>query len=279
MSGSDPLLSMAPLARAQAEAPRAPAADDAEAARQFEAYLVGFMATQMRSTVKGGPFAEGAAAMFADLFDQEIGKRVADSGGFGLKDSIARGLSGVGQAGGATGAGGVGGTAAPARIRGVLPGSQPARAVAAAPPAHEHDAAHAVKALTQGVIGRLTSGFGVRANPMGAGTESHPGMDLGAASGTAIKAVRDGTVRFSGPRGGYGNIVILDHGDGTETRYAHCSRLDVAEGATVKAGEVIAAVGSTGRSTGPHLHFEVRVKGAPVDPSSWITAWRNPLDP
>jgi murein DD-endopeptidase MepM/ murein hydrolase activator NlpD len=276
MSGTDPLLSMAPLARAQAEAPRAPAADDAEAARQFEAYLVGFMATQMRSTVKGGPFSEGAAAMFADLFDQEIGKRVADAGGFGLKDSIARGLSGVGQAGGATGAGGVGGTAAPARIRGVLPG----RAVAApAHPPHDHAAADAVKALTQSVVGRLTSGFGVRANPMGAGTETHPGLDLGAASGTPIKAVRDGTVRFSGPRGGYGNIVILDHGDGTETRYAHCSRLDVAEGATVKAGEVIAAVGSTGRSTGPHLHFEVRVKGAPVDPTGWITSWRNPLDP
>jgi murein DD-endopeptidase MepM/ murein hydrolase activator NlpD len=214
--------------------------------------------------------------MFADLFDQEIGKRVADAGGFGLKDSIARGLSGVGQAGGATGAGGVGGTAAPARIRGVLPG----RAVPApAHVSHDHAAADAVKALTQSVVGRLTSGFGVRANPMGAGTESHPGLDLGAASGTPIKAVRDGTVRFSGPRGGYGNIVILDHGDGTETRYAHCSRLDVAEGATVKAGQVIAAVGSTGRSTGPHLHFEVRVKGAPVDPTGWIASWRNPLDP
>ncbi len=266
---SDPLLAIAPMARAQAEAPRAPAKDDAEAAKAFEAYLVGFMATQMRSTVKGGPFSEGAAAMFADLFDQEIGRRVADAGGFGLQESISRGLSGAG--------GGVGGhaDATLAAVAAPAPGVQVGQHARSSAPV----AVKAVESLTKGVVGRLTSAFGVRANPMGAGTEQHPGLDLGAAAGTPIRAAREGVVRFAGDRGGYGKIVILDHGDGTETRYAHCQRLDVAEGTRVSEGQVIAAVGSTGRSTGPHLHFEVRVKGAPVDPRTFTGRLRNPLDP
>lgn len=276
---ADPLTGLAPMALADANAPRAPVdPGDEKAAREFEAYLVGFLATQMRTTVKGGPFSEGAASMFADLFDQEIGKRVAEGGGFGLRESISRSLGGV--------SGGVGGVEAaqPASspvtrlIHGVRYDSRPST-----PAVHEHieaeDAPRAVAALAKGVVHRLTSGFGVRANPLGAGAETHPGVDLGAAAGTPIKAVRDGVVRFSGARGGYGNVVILDHGDGTETRYAHCARLDVAEGAVVKAGAPIATVGSTGRSTGPHLHFEVRRNGAAIDPSSWLATGRGPLDP
>ncbi len=276
---ADALTGLAPMALADANAPRVPAdPTDEKAAREFEAYLVGFLATQMRTTVKGGPFSEGAASMFADLFDQEIGKRVAEGGGFGLRESISRGLGGL--------SGGVGGveatesTGSPVArlIHGVGHASRPAPA-----PVHDHleveDAPKAVAALAKGVVNRLTSGFGVRANPLGAGAETHPGVDLGATAGTPIKAVRDGVVRFSGARGGYGNVVILDHGDGTETRYAHCARLDVAEGAVVKAGAPIATVGSTGRSTGPHLHFEVRRNGAAIDPSSWLATGRGPLDP
>jgi murein DD-endopeptidase MepM/ murein hydrolase activator NlpD len=264
------------MARAEAEAPRAPAKDDAEAAKAFEAYLVGFMATQMRSTVKGGPFSEGAAAMFADLFDQEIGRRVADSGGFGLQESISRGLSGTG--------GGVGGQTDATRSAVAAPTSPerapaPAAQLAAAASTPHPSPAQAVQTLTKGVVGRLTSAFGVRANPMGAGTEQHPGLDFGATAGTPIHAAREGVVRFAGDRGGYGKIVILDHGDGTETRYAHCQQLDVAEGTRVSEGQVIARVGSTGRSTGPHLHFEVRVRGAPVDPRTFTGKLRNPLDP
>lgn len=117
---------------------------------------------------------------------------------------------------------------------------------------------------------RVTSGFGTRRDPIHGGTRHHRGIDIGAAEGTTIRAAAPGTVVFSGTRGGYGNLVVVDHGDGTTTRYAHCRDLSVQVGATVSAGTPIATVGSTGRSTGAHLHFEVRKAGVAVDPAGWI---------
>ena len=83
-------------------------------------------------------------------------------------------------------------------------------------------------------------------------------------------AERDGVVRFAGDRGGYGNVVIIDHGDGLETRYAHCATLTVQAGDKVPEGAVVGTVGSTGRSTGPHLHFEVRQDGLPTNPTNFV---------
>lgn len=120
------------------------------------------------------------------------------------------------------------------------------------------------------VEGTVTSGFGERPNPMGAGTEFHPGIDIAAAEGTPIRAASGGRVVAAGPEGGYGNVVVLDNGNGVTTRYGHCSQIFSRVGQTVDAGSVIAAVGSTGRSTGPHVHFEVRVGDKPVDPASFL---------
>jgi murein DD-endopeptidase MepM/ murein hydrolase activator NlpD len=117
---------------------------------------------------------------------------------------------------------------------------------------------------------RVTSGFGNRIDPVHGRRAWHAGVDVAAPEGTAIRAVRDGTVVFSGKRGGYGNLVILDHGDGVTTRYAHCRDLGVRAGDTVRAGQDIATVGSTGRSTGPHVHLEMRRNGHPVAPDAWI---------
>jgi murein DD-endopeptidase MepM/ murein hydrolase activator NlpD len=94
----------------------------------------------------------------------------------------------------------------------------------------------------------------------------HTGVDIGAAYGSRIWAAGDGRVIFAGYRGGYGNCVMIDHGGGLATLYGHCSRLAVHEGQYVRQGELIAWVGSTGLSTGPHLHWEVRVNGKPVNP-------------
>ncbi len=110
------------------------------------------------------------------------------------------------------------------------------------------------------------SGFGVRTDPFTGARRFHRGVDLPAATGTPVRAVRSGVVRFAGERGSYGQVVIVDHGDGLETRYAHLSRVDVEPGTTVPAGTILGAVGSTGRSTGPHLHFETRQGGRAIDP-------------
>lgn len=117
---------------------------------------------------------------------------------------------------------------------------------------------------------RLTSSFGPRAHPVLGGVRMHDGIDFGAGRGTPIRAAAAGTVVFAGPRGGYGNTVIIDHGNSLATLYAHQDALYVVAGAPVTAGQQIGAVGSTGLSTGPHLHFETRVAGAPVDPLLYL---------
>lgn len=109
-------------------------------------------------------------------------------------------------------------------------------------------------------VGWISSPYGMRDGSM------HEGLDIAADQGQPVRAVREGRVVFAGPRGTYGNTVIIDHGNGLRTLYAHNSRVLVSEGQRVTAGQRIALVGSTGRSTGPHLHFEVLLNGTPVDP-------------
>jgi murein DD-endopeptidase MepM/ murein hydrolase activator NlpD len=112
--------------------------------------------------------------------------------------------------------------------------------------------------------GRVTSEFGPRW-----GTE-HEGIDIGAGAGAPVRAAADGVVRRASWYGGYGNAVIIDHGGGVQTLYGHNASLDVRPGQRVSAGQAIAKVGSTGDSTGPHLHFEVEVDGRKVDPRPWL---------
>jgi murein DD-endopeptidase MepM/ murein hydrolase activator NlpD len=118
--------------------------------------------------------------------------------------------------------------------------------------------------------GEVTSPFGWRNSPWGGGQELHPGIDIANSMGTPIFATADGEVVLSGWSGGYGNIVQINHGKGIETIYGHNSRVIVSAGQVVKKGQVIAYLGSTGRSTGPHLHYEVRVNGAAVDPIRFL---------
>ncbi|MGH9901155.1 MAG: peptidoglycan DD-metalloendopeptidase family protein, partial [Pyrinomonadaceae bacterium] len=116
------------------------------------------------------------------------------------------------------------------------------------------------------VRGRVSSNFGTRRDPFHGRRRSHTGVDIVAPLGTPVGAAAHGTVVFAGRDGGYGNTVVLEHADGRRTRYAHAERLYVSAGEHVAAGQVIAAVGSTGRSTGPHLHFEVIERGRHANP-------------
>lgn len=116
----------------------------------------------------------------------------------------------------------------------------------------------------------ITSGFGWRKHPILGYKRLHTGIDFGGSYGSSIRAVDDGIVLFSGWYGGYGNAIVLRHDKGISTLYGHCSKLYVKEGDRVTQGQLIAEIGSTGLSTGPHLHFEVREKGQPVDPMKYF---------
>ncbi len=120
------------------------------------------------------------------------------------------------------------------------------------------------------VRGWVTSDFGARLDPYTADRKMHEGLDIAAAVGQPVYAPSDGTVVFAGLDGGYGNVLVIDHGYGVKTRYGHLSAILVRAGARVGRGDKVALVGSTGRSTGPHLHYEVRVDGVPENPRKFI---------
>ena len=124
------------------------------------------------------------------------------------------------------------------------------------------------------VIGEVefTSGFGVRSDPFLGRPAMHTGLDFRAATGDPVRATANGKVASSGWMGGYGRMVEIDHGNGLSTRYGHLSEIHVRVGDVIKIGQVIGAVGSTGRSTGPHLHYETRIDGDAVDPQKFLRA-------
>ena len=118
----------------------------------------------------------------------------------------------------------------------------------------------------------LQSGFGVRVDPFLGTPALHTGLDLHGETGDAVRATADGTVTAAGRSGGYGRVVDVDHGNGLSTRYGHLSSIGVRVGQSVKTGQIIGKVGSTGRSTGPHLHYETRLKGEAIDPQKFLRA-------
>ena len=118
----------------------------------------------------------------------------------------------------------------------------------------------------------LSSGFGVRSDPFLGRPALHSGLDFRSSTGDPVRATANGKVVTSGWQGGYGRMIEIDHGNGLATRYGHLSEINVKVGDLIKIGQVIGAVGSTGRSTGPHLHYETRIDGDPVDPQKFLRA-------
>ena len=121
--------------------------------------------------------------------------------------------------------------------------------------------------LARPVSGIISSRFGARSSIR---SSAHTGLDIATSTGTPVLAAASGTVTFSGRKGSYGNLLVISHSNGVQTYYGHCSKLYVSAGTTVTQGQTVAAVGSTGNSTGPHLHFEIRVNGVAYNPQNYL---------
>lgn len=122
------------------------------------------------------------------------------------------------------------------------------------------------------VDGPLMSSFGQRSDPFSGEGALHKGVDISAPIGTPVRCTADGIVTFADRSGGYGRLIVIDHGNGYETYYAHLSRIDVLDGQEIRQGEFLGAVGATGRVTGPNLHYEVRIGKTPVNPYRYLMA-------
>jgi murein DD-endopeptidase MepM/ murein hydrolase activator NlpD len=218
-------------------------------AHDFEALLMTQMLKEMRRSMltdEDDDPGYGAATM-TDTIDSELGTALSRSGGVGIAAVLMRALDrqpGIGAPPSAA----VSVQAAPA-----LPPAAPA------PPSPVDVTAPA---------GVVTSGFGWRADPITGQTRFHAGTDFRMAYGQDVRAAAGGRVTVAGDQAGYGQTVVLDHGDGLQTRYAHLSGYAVRVGDLVDSGQVVARSGNSGRTTGPHLHFEVLKDGRTVDPGA-----------
>jgi murein DD-endopeptidase MepM/ murein hydrolase activator NlpD len=238
-----------------------------ELAQEFEAFFIMQMVRQMRQSMLDEPSQDGLGdATLTDTMDGELARQLARNGGIGLTGALGPTLDRQ-----VFGAAATAGVAVPAAL--AAPAAPPAPFVSPATP-HETGAD---PALPLPISATLSSPFGYRADPFDHSTRFHAGVDIQAAYGREVPAAGAGTVVFSGAQGGYGNTVVVEHPGGVRTRYAHLSSIQVEAGARVDAGTVLGRVGSSGRSTGPHLHFEVLQDGRPVNPEVAATKYAGQL--
>lgn len=259
------------------------------AAKQLEAFFLRRLLAEARP--QGGMLDGGFAGdTFKQMLDEAIADKMTAAGGVGMAQLFSRALSpsvtapatpslpasrvGARDPFGEIPEGfakqlGKSDEAAPP-IAGA-PATHDAAVAALAGPHHAFDPSMiGAPQFVMPVAGRPSSGYGLRADPIHGGSVNHPGFDLAASSGTEVAAAAGGTVVHAGPAGTYGNLVTVRHDNGFETRYAHLSEVDVKVGDVVQPGAELGKVGTTGYSTGPHLHFEVRRDGVPIDPAPFL---------
>jgi murein DD-endopeptidase MepM/ murein hydrolase activator NlpD len=243
----------------------------ARVAGEFESMLLLQMLREMR---KSGSWKDedeeksgyGAETLF-DTLDMELASYITKSkGGFGLEKSLTRQLTGS------------------TAVESAVPSTLPSLDLPLSPggaswerPAGPHGSAEAGSHADPAITHRVeTSPFGWRRDPFTGTTAYHRGVDLRAAYGEPIGAADAGTVVFAGEQRGYGQTVVVEHGNGIRTRYAHLSSVSTEAGAAVQAGEAIGRAGRSGRATGTHLHFEVTQNGQPVDPHAYSAGGLKP---
>ena len=228
-------------------------------AQQFEAMLMTQMLREMRRSMlddsdeKENGF--GAETM-TDTADVELGAALSRTGGIGLTTSLLKAFESQID--------GLRNRATPAETKSALE-TAVVDAVKALPGSEAHRSAPVLLSDVTAVA-PVSSKFGWRQDPLTGEARFHHGVDIAVAYGQDVKAAATGVVSFAGVQNGYGNTVVIDHEDGRQTRYAHLSRELVRAGDVVSEGQVLGKSGNSGRSTGPHLHFEMLVNGRPVDP-------------
>jgi murein DD-endopeptidase MepM/ murein hydrolase activator NlpD len=241
-------------------------ADAKKAAQQLEAFFVRKLLSEAMPEGSAALGGNGVGAgTFRSMFDEAMADQITAGGGFGMADQFAKQLGDDPTT-----------TTVQALMDGPLPmhRAPPAIPMPAAEVIARHQATMAGSGDSHGARfampiegARFSSSFGPRIDPVDRTTHSmHAGLDLRGAMGTPVGAAAEGVVTRAEMAGTYGNLVVIKHPDGLETRYAHLSAIEVRKGDTVTAGQEVGKVGSTGHSTGPHLHFEVRQDGKPIDP-------------
>lgn len=240
-----------------------PVRDAADAYQQVEAMLLRQM---LQSSGAFKPSEVAGGQVRADMFIETLAEAVAKGGGIGVARMLENQMSQL--------PGGDNPTLAK------IPHASPSSPSPSKLPAPVSTATPNALPAVLAVDGpeHVTSAFGPRLHPIDGVMKYHTGVDLRAPEGSPILAAQSGVVKNAGQRGGYGNVVEIDHGNGMTTLYAHASELLVVPGEKVTEGQPIARAGMTGHATGPHLHFEVRMGDRPVDPTRALNTYRDRVD-
>jgi murein DD-endopeptidase MepM/ murein hydrolase activator NlpD len=241
-------------------------------AQQFEAMLMTQMMREMRRSMLDESEDEGedgfGSSALTDTGDIELAQQLSKTGGIGLTAALLKvferqvpGGERADATSAAEAAAAVAATTAPAAV--VATGHVASSAIAPA-------GSPAISLADVTASAPISSRYGWRNDPITGAHKFHQGIDIAVAYGRDVKSAAAGTVAFSGVMNGYGNTVVVDHEDGRQTRYAHLSQQLVRAGDVVAEGQILGKSGNSGRSTGPHLHFEMLVNGRPVDPTSAV---------
>jgi len=231
-----------------------------KASQEFEAVFVAYLLKIMRETIEeSGLLEEGfGKTIYTELFDQEVSQSIARRGALGIADLLYRDLTVAKPNGDAK-------DLIPPTNEPVSE-SPPAWQVSPAPSEISDTEDQEISDLQLPILAPVTSVFGLRQDPFTHQVRFHKGLDIAAPEGIQVLAAIPGTVISAGYEKGYGNTVLIRHGGGLQTRYGHLGSIDVKVGEVISDQKALGTVGDTGRSTGPHLHFEVIRMGKPVDP-------------
>jgi murein DD-endopeptidase MepM/ murein hydrolase activator NlpD len=233
-----------------------------KAAREFEAIFVAHLLKVMRETMEdSGLTGKGMGrTVYTELFDQEVARSISKTGAFGIADLLIRSIADPEKSPEEPGDAAV--DPQSPSTAGPEDPATPARSHAPGRGERESE----IPDFRMPLQAPVSSEFGNRKDPFTRETKYHRGIDIAAPEGMPVQAALGGRVVFSGYASGYGNTVVVEHGRGYRTRYAHLGSMAVRKGDIIKTEQVLGSVGSTGRSTGPHLHFEVSRYGERINP-------------